>query len=167
MPGVTSPRSYPFPVDADPIDVAGDIKKLAEKLDDDVTRLFTWATTVRTQFNRIPLFQSGLWNGTSDGNGYCRIPQAPGGGTGAFSPAYVGLGTGDNGNQPGYGVACIQARGAGGVVDVPASHHSLGAFNNTNALVRVYNPAGITQPNAYCVFHWLAWGTNPSPVPAP
>lgn len=37
MPSQTSPRAYPFPLDTDPINVAGDIAKLAQKIDDDVT----------------------------------------------------------------------------------------------------------------------------------
>ena len=36
MPGVTSPRNYPFPLGPEPIDIAGDIKRLAEAIDDDV-----------------------------------------------------------------------------------------------------------------------------------
>lgn len=40
MPGLTACRSYPYPVDADPIDVAGDIKKLADKVDTDTCALF-------------------------------------------------------------------------------------------------------------------------------
>lgn len=36
MPGSTSPRNYPYPLDADPIDVAGDIENLAEAINDDI-----------------------------------------------------------------------------------------------------------------------------------
>jgi len=37
MPGRTSPRSYPYPLDSDPINVAGDMMALANAIDDDVT----------------------------------------------------------------------------------------------------------------------------------
>ena len=37
MPALTPPRQYPYPLDGDPINVAGDIQKLAMKIDDDVT----------------------------------------------------------------------------------------------------------------------------------
>lgn len=37
MPGHTSPRSYPYPLDSDPINVAGDMQALANAIDDDVT----------------------------------------------------------------------------------------------------------------------------------
>lgn len=36
MPGATANRAYPYPVDADPVDVALDIKKLADAVDADV-----------------------------------------------------------------------------------------------------------------------------------
>jgi hypothetical protein len=56
MPGTTS-RGYPYPLDTDPIDVAGDMQKLAEAINTDViasndfrrfdnkTQLDTWAAT--------------------------------------------------------------------------------------------------------------------------
>jgi len=36
MPSSTTHRHYPYPLDPDPIDVAGDIKKLADAVDDDL-----------------------------------------------------------------------------------------------------------------------------------
>jgi hypothetical protein len=35
MPGATPGRGYPYPIDTDPIDVAGDIQRLAEAVDAD------------------------------------------------------------------------------------------------------------------------------------
>jgi hypothetical protein len=40
MPGATSDRGYPYPTNADPIDVAGDILDLAVAVDDDVDFLY-------------------------------------------------------------------------------------------------------------------------------
>jgi len=48
MPALTSPRQYPYPLDGDPINVAGDIQKLAVKIDDDVTAIVAKATTDST-----------------------------------------------------------------------------------------------------------------------
>jgi hypothetical protein len=39
MPAVTFPRGYPYPLDGDPINVAGDIQKLANAIDNDVETL--------------------------------------------------------------------------------------------------------------------------------
>jgi len=36
MPGTTDPRGYPYPLDADPVDVALDIRRLADAIDNDV-----------------------------------------------------------------------------------------------------------------------------------
>jgi len=43
MPGQTPNRAYPYPLDADPVDVALDIKKLADAVDADTNTLFTFA----------------------------------------------------------------------------------------------------------------------------
>jgi hypothetical protein len=37
MPGGTPERGYPYPLGADPIDIAGDIKRLAERLEEEIT----------------------------------------------------------------------------------------------------------------------------------
>src|SRR5262245_11294650 len=40
MPAVTTCRSLPYPLDTDPIDVAGDIHRLATKVDTDLCDLY-------------------------------------------------------------------------------------------------------------------------------
>lgn len=37
MPGATTNHGFPYPLDSDPIDVAGDIQRLAEAIDTAVT----------------------------------------------------------------------------------------------------------------------------------
>jgi len=103
------------------------------------------------------LFQAGFWNGNTDSNGYARI---------SWPIAFKGIPTvGDIGNIPNCGVVCMQARGSGGVIDVPGNaQYALGGFNAKNAIIRVFNVyLGDTPatPSVYCVFHWLAWGPRP------
>lgn len=67
MPAVTSPRGYPYPLDTDPIDVAGDIKKLAEAIDDDATSIQNFATLNATTGKYMGgwTMSSGGWGSTS------------------------------------------------------------------------------------------------------
>ena len=54
MPALTSPRQYPYPLDGDPINVAGDIQKLAVKIDDDVTAVVaTEATNGAKKYDKV------------------------------------------------------------------------------------------------------------------
>ena len=52
MPGTTS-RGYPYPLGADPIDIAGDIKKLAESIDTDTVGLAQWITNVNSALTTV------------------------------------------------------------------------------------------------------------------
>jgi len=48
VPGSTTLRHYPYPVDTDPIDVAGDVQRLAEAVDTDVAAVSTVANNATT-----------------------------------------------------------------------------------------------------------------------
>ncbi|HET9666656.1 MAG TPA: tail fiber domain-containing protein [Desertimonas sp.] len=67
MPALTSPRAYPYPLDGDPINVAGDIQKLAVKIDDDITAYIastasSSATALSKKYDKV--------GGTISGNAY-------------------------------------------------------------------------------------------------
>lgn len=53
MPGTTTPRNYPYPLDPDPIDVAGDIKRLAEAIDDDMVAALAAASKIYASTTEI------------------------------------------------------------------------------------------------------------------
>ena len=51
MPGTTDCRAYPFPLGPEPVDVAGDIQRLADKIDDDTCSLFATSTSQGSQIS--------------------------------------------------------------------------------------------------------------------
>jgi hypothetical protein len=79
MPGVTSPRAYPYPVDADPIDVAGDIKALAEAVDNDVLGVDNakYAKTGGTISGNVAITGTTTMTGTLTANNFVKLSDAP------------------------------------------------------------------------------------------
>jgi hypothetical protein len=112
-----------------------------------------WGNDVHDGFAAEPLFQWGLFNGNTDANGYAR-PTWP--------IAYPGIpASGDAGNGNTVGILCIQARGAGTVLQVPHMMYSLGGFNAGSAIVRcfqIFNNVATPVTSTFCPFHFLVWG---------
>ena len=53
MPATTPNRNYPYPVDADTIDVTGDIQRLAEAVDLDIVTAVAGAARVNTRLTNL------------------------------------------------------------------------------------------------------------------